>query len=175
MQNIFVYGVPGSGKTTYSLELKKKIGYDYIEADYLREDFAQKDKTKEEDPFVYLGTIEAYREFGELTKENVLSGLKAVRKSMAPYVLQETERHDENLIMEGAFLDPVELADKGRLMLIVTTDEPRHRTQYFQHRDENESNIEQFKATRIIQDFLIEEAKKYLVEIIENDFDFNHI
>lgn len=170
LQKIFIYGAPGAGKTTYSLKLEKELRYPLVEADYLREVVAQKEKTREEDPFVYVGTKEAFRHFGNLNEENVIKGLKAVRNSMSPYVSQEIVKFPESLIMEGAFLDPKELNQLGKLVLVITSDEAKHRSQYFQHREQNDNHIESFEAARIIQSYLINEARNYKAEIIENNF-----
>lgn len=165
---IFIYGAPGAGKTTYSLRLQKELGYPLIEGDYLREVMAQKEKTQEEDPFVYVGVKDAFRHFGILNDENVIKGLKAVRKSMSPYMSKEISQHKDSLILEGAFLDPGALNGLGKLILIITSDESKHRSQYFQHREQSDIQIENFKAVRIIQNYLIDKAKSYTVEILEN-------
>ena len=72
---IFIYGVPGSGKTTFSLNLKEKMNYPLVEGDILRA-LAQKNKTREEDPFAYMGISGAFRKFGDLTEENVIKVCK---------------------------------------------------------------------------------------------------
>lgn len=171
---IFIYGVPGSGKTTFSLDLKKKIDYLLIEGDNLRV-LAQKDKTREEYPFAYMGITGAFRKFGDLTEENVIKGLRAVRKNMIPYIKEELEKYPSKLILECAFLDPEQVVGKGKLILLTKKDLEGHRKQFFAHREANEKSIEHFKAARIIQNFLIEEAKNYNVEIVENNFDFKPI
>ncbi len=171
---IFIYGVPGSGKTTFSLDLKEKMNYSLVEADTLRV-LAQKNTTREENPFAYMGTSGAFRKFGDLTEENVIKGLKAVRQNMVPYIHEEIEKYPNELILECAFLDPEQVMSKGRIILLTKKDEEAHRRQFFAHREENEKSLEHFKAARIIQDFLIEEAKKYNVEIVENNFDFKPI
>jgi 2-phosphoglycerate kinase len=171
---IFIYGVPGSGKTTFSLDLKEKMNCPLVEADALRV-LAQKDKTREEDPFAYMGTTGAFRKFGDLTEENVIQGLKAVRKNMVPYIQQEIEKYSNELILECAFLDPEQVIGKGKIILLTKQDEEAHRKQFFAHREENEKSLEHFKAARIIQDYLVEESKKYNVEIVENNFDFKPI
>lgn len=168
---IFIYGVPGSGKTTFSLDLKNKTGYPLVEGDSLRV-LAQKDKTKEEDPFAYMGVSGAFRKFGDLTEENVIKGLKAVRENMVTYIQAEIEKYPHELILECAFLDPEKVINKGRVILLTKIDEQEHRKQFFAKREENEKSLEHFKASRIIQDYLIEEAKNYPVEIVENNFDF---
>lgn len=171
---IFIYGVPGSGKTTFSLDLKEKMGYTLVEGDTLRV-LAQKDKTREEYPFAYMGTSGAFRKFGDLTEENVIKGLKAVRNNMVPYIQEEIEKYPNTLILECAFLDPEQVMNKGKIILLTKTDEEAHRKQFFAHREENEKGLEHFRAARIIQNYLIEEAKKYNVEIVENNFDFKPI
>ncbi len=172
---IFIYGAPGVGKTSFSLKLQKKLGCPLIEADYLREVVAQKENSPEKDPFIYVGTKEAFRHFGELNEENVIRGLKAVRKSMAPYVAKEILKQSGKLIMEGSFLDPQLLANEGKLCLVLTMDEDRHRTQFFKQREQNKNSSEAFLASRIIQNCLIQEAKRYSVKIIENDKDMDNL
>src|SRR3989338_7228058 len=171
MQNIskiFIYGVPGSGKTTLSLKMQSKLPYPLIEADALRE-IAQKEKTEQEDPFVYVGTTEVFYKFGELSEENAVKGLRAVRKSMAPYVSRKISEYPDGFIMEGAFLNPEEICGYGKLILIVTPNERKHRSQYFEHREQNQNNAEMFQAARIIQGHLLQEAKNYAALIVENN------
>lgn len=167
-KRVFIYGSPGAGKTTYSLSLQKKLGSPLVEADYLREVVAQKEKTKEQDPFLYVGTKEAYRHFGKLNQENVIKGLGAVRNSMAPYVDREVSRYPDSLILEGAFLDPAILSTQGKLILLTTKDESAHRQQFFKNREVNEENTSSFSAARILQEYLLEEAARYPVEIIDS-------
>ena len=168
---IFIYGVPGTGKTTYSIELKKQNSFPLVEGDTLRE-LAQKDKTREEDPFAYMGITGAFRKFGDLTEENVIKGLKAVRNNMIQYINEEIEKYPNELIFECAFLDPEQVIGKGKIVLLTKTNEEGHRKQFFAHREENEKSLEHFKASRIIQEYLIEESRKFPIEVIENDFDF---
>jgi len=171
---IFIYGVPGSGKTTFSLDLKEKMDRPLVEGDNLRT-LAQKDKTREEDPFAYMGITGAFRKFGGLTEENVIKGLKAVRNNMAPYIQEEIEKYPNELILECAFLDPEHLINKGKIILLTKKDEESHRKQFFAHREENEKSLEHFKAARIIQNYLVKEAKEYNVEIVDNNFNFEFI
>lgn len=168
---IFIYGVPGSGKTTFSLDLKEKTNYPLVEGDTLRV-LAQKNKTREEDPFSFMGTTGAFRKFGDLTTENAIKGLKAVRKNMVTYIQEEIEKYPNELILECAFLDPEQIVKYGKVILLTKKDEEAHRKQFFTHREEDEKGLEHFKAARMIQDFLVEESKNYPVEVIENNFEF---
>jgi 2-phosphoglycerate kinase len=164
---IFLIGVPGVGKTTLSRLLQKQLGYPLVEADALR-DAAQKEKSEEEDVFLYMGTTEAYRRFGALTKEHAVQGLQAVRKSMRPYVESEIGCYPGHLIMEGAFLDPAELVHYGTVLLVVVNDEEQHKVQYFLHRPDNQGQRACFQAARILQAYFLQEARVYSMRIIEN-------
>src|SRR5689334_21066028 len=97
---IFIYGVPGVGKTYYAKALGKKLHLSVIKVDTLRKS-AQKKTSKKESPFLYLGTCFAYQQFGDLNKANAVKGLLAVRHALAEAV--ETEiKENENVIVEGA-------------------------------------------------------------------------
>lgn len=164
----FVYGAPGVGKTHVSKLLSQKNNSEYVEGDYLREVVAQKEKTEAEDPFVYVGTKEAFRKFGPLTEENVIKGLHAVRESMLPYVQSEISKHSGSLVLEAAFLDPKFTTENGESILVITTNEELHRARFFAHREDTELNREGFQAARTIQDYLLGEAKGLPVKILEN-------
>lgn len=70
---IFVYGVPGSGKTSFTRLLAGSLGYPLIEADSLR------GQSKESGAFERIGTTDAWKHFGDLSAESVYAGLLAVR------------------------------------------------------------------------------------------------
>ena len=70
---IFIYGVPGSGKTYISQKMSDNLKLPLFEADTLKEEL-KKLTTKEDSPFLFLGTCQAYRHFGELNDENVIKG-----------------------------------------------------------------------------------------------------
>ncbi len=167
----FIYGAPGTGKTTYSINLKKQNNFPLVEGDTLRV-LAQNGKTKQDEPFAYMGISGAFRKFGDLTEENVIKGLKAVRNNMTEYINQEIKKYPNELIFECAFLDPEQVVGKGEIILLIKEDEESHKKQFFMNREENEKSLEHFKASRIIQNYLIEEAKKFQIEVIENNFDF---
>ncbi len=173
MQNkIFIYGVPGSGKTYFSKLLKEKLNWPLLEADTLRPK-AQKDKTVGENPFLFLGTCQAYKKFGELNPENTVKGLKAVREALQEWVLSEVERHTQ-VVVESAFLDPNIISNRGEVLLVITKDEALHKSYFFQNRSESEESLNEFKAARLVQDYLIEEAEKLNIKIIENNSDIRN-
>jgi 2-phosphoglycerate kinase len=168
--NILIYGAPGNGKTTISRLLHKKIELPIFEGDYIREVIAQSDESEEEQPFIFVGTKQAWRRFGMLNSKNVIKGLKAVRKSMLPYV-NETVSTQNNLIFDAAFLDPSKYQSKAKLFLLVTLKEEVHYEHYFVNRIKTKEIEEGFTASRIIQNYLVEEAQKLPVIVIENDSD----
>lgn len=126
---IFIYGVPGSGKTYVSQKMSKDLGLPLLETDTLKDELRQL-ATEEESPFLFLGTSQAYKFFGSLSLNNVIKGLKAVRSALAGRVNKEVESSDR-IIIEGAFLDPDLLKDYGRLILVITSNEEQHRSQFF--------------------------------------------
>lgn len=168
MSKILIYGAPGAGKSSTTMRLGDALAIPTFEGDYLREHVAQSEKTEAEDPFLYVGTKEAWRHFGEFKPENVIKGLHAVRNSMLPYVDAEIAKH-ENIIFEVAFLTPQAYNGKLPLILVVTRDEAKHRQQFFSKRPESHISEQGFAASRILQEFLINEAASLKVTIVEND------
>lgn len=164
---IFIYGASGAGKTHVSLVLQKRLKTSLFEADSIR-DVVQKDTTKEKDPLLFLGTAQAYKHFGGVNPENCVKGLLAVREAMAGFVGKEIQNKNKTII-EGAFLDPNKLIRHGKMLLIVTTDESGHKKHFFEHRPENQDNIDEFRSARMVQDYLIEEARNLDITIIENN------
>lgn len=151
---IFIYGVPGAGKTYFSKALGKELNLSIFEGD----------KLKKGEP----GTCQAYKLFGDLNEENVIKGLMFVRNALKETVNNEIEKH-ESLILEAAFLDPNELKNKGRIILVTNQDEKKHKEYFLKHREKLlDFKGNEFKAARIVQEYLIKEAEKLDIEIISN-------
>lgn len=158
-QIIFIYGVPGTGKTYYSKLLGKQLGLPVIEGDKIK-NIARKGRPKNQFPFLYLGTCQAYQVFGELNQVNAIQGLKEVREALRPFVIEEIKKQN-SFILEAAFLDPNELQQFGKVILLTLTDENLHKKRYLSHREKIlDFSANEFKTARIIQKFLIEEAEK---------------
>lgn len=150
---IFIYGVPGSGKSYYSKKLSKDLKIPVIEAD-------KKIKKK-------YGTCQAYKIYGGLSEINAVKGLLAVRDETKKAV--NSLITDSDFILEGAFLDPESVKKFGRLILLTTLDEKQHRKQFFSHWEKIlDFSGNEFKAARIIQKHLIDEARGFGVEIIDS-------
>jgi 2-phosphoglycerate kinase len=156
-QKIFIYGVPGTGKTKYSKILGRQTGFSIVEADQIKKKLG-----------IHIGTCQAFKQFGDFNRENVIKGLIFVRKALCSTVLKEVTKRDA-IILEGAFLNPQQLLPLGRVLLLTTTDEYEHKKQ-FRHHLEYLFDIHEttFKAARIIQEYFCDEAKKLRVETIDS-------
>lgn len=167
---VFIYGVPGTGKTSFSKRLGKRLRIPILEADTIKRKI-RKNKPRDQFPFLYLATCKAYAIFGKLTMENAMKGMLAVRNALREAVIDEV-KYRGDLILEGAFLDPVSLKKFGKVVLLTTMDESRHRRQFLRHREKLlDITMSEFRAARMVQEYLIEEAQRLGVDILDNDRD----
>ncbi len=169
-QKIFIYGVPGSGKTYISKKLSKILNLPVIEGDKIKS-LARKGKPKDKFPFLYLGTSQAFGEFGKLSEETAIKGLLAVRETLKEFVKTEVDKqHGKGFILEAAFLDPNLLKNSGEAVLITVPDKARHKRQFLSHREKVfDFSGSEFKAARIVQEYLVPEAKGLNIPILVND------
>lgn len=154
----FVYGVPGSGKTYYSRALGKKFNIPVFEADKLKKKSFSR----------ILSTCLAYTEFGDFSPENVIKGLLLVRDTYREVVEQEIIKYTD-VIMEGAFLDPNSLLGFSKPILLICSDEAKHKSQYLKHREKLlDFQGNEFRAARIIQKYLVSEAINLNIEVVDS-------
>lgn len=170
----YIYGVPGVGKTYLSHRLAEATNYPLVELDSLRTE-AQSRETREQNPFVYLGTSEAYSEHGDFTKENIVKGLKSVRRAMSQYVSDKIDSLGDSYLVEGAFIDPNSFNTIAKGILVVQRDETKHFNQFFQNREKTQHNITSLQIAQEIQAFLIEEARSLNVIVMESGDDLASI
>ena len=164
---IFIYGVPGVGKTYFSKVLGKHLNMPTIEMDRLKRK-VRKGKSKNKSPFLYLGTCKAYQKFGDLSDKNTVKGLLAVRLALKKAVADEVKKH-RSAVFEGAFLDPHLLTQLGKPILLIASDEKRHRKQFLHHIDRLlDLKGNEFKSARLVQEYLIKEAEKLNIQIVDN-------
>lgn len=173
IMNIYIYGVPGSGKTTLAKMLSTSLGIEYFEADQVRT-VAQAGKTSDSDPFCFLPTTEAYTAIGKRSPENVINGLLEVRRALGNFVDREIATR-EDVIVEAAFLDPERLRTNGRLILLTILAESQHRERFLVHRTEESLSNGQFENARILQDYLITEARRLNIDILSNEGDIGRL
>ncbi len=167
-QRIFIYGVPGSGKTTIGRMLAARLGYRFVEADRVREHAHGSSPRPRQDPFLFLGTTEAWRPFGKLSHRTAVEGLMAVRDGLAPYVAAEIEHQREPFVLEAAFLRPRDVQRVGPVLLVVTEDEQTHESHFFEHRVRDQPTLEAFRAARMLQDYLTREAGQAGINLLSN-------
>lgn len=169
IKRLFLYGVPGSGKTHVAKLLGARFNIKVLEGDIIRKK-ANKNKPLREFPFLHLGTCQAYKQFGDLTPENARKGLFAVRKALQFAVEREVKRRNGSFVLEAAFLDPKTLASLGKIILLTTMDEARHKRQFLHHREKLLDITDgEFRAARINQKYLVDEANKLGIPIIDNN------
>jgi 2-phosphoglycerate kinase len=155
----FIYGVPGVGKTSYSKVLAKKHNLVVIEGDNIKR---QVGKEK-------LATCKAYKQFGELNQANVEKGLLLVRETLLAAV-EDTIKQSDNFVLEAAFLDPVRLRKFGKIILLTTTDQNQHKKQFLHHPEKLlDVKNNEFRAARMLQKFMLKEAKRLKIEIINSN------
>jgi len=165
---IFLYGVPGVGKTYLSQKIKKQYNYSVVEADTIRQS-AQNGKDRAKDPFFFLGTTEAYKQFGEPTKQNAMKGLMAVRKVMHPYIIRHLQNQTTDLIIEGAFITPSLCRAYGPLYLVINQNAKIYEMRFFEHRERNQEMLISFKNAVTIQNYLIEEAYGLSIPLVTSN------
>jgi 2-phosphoglycerate kinase len=167
-KNIFIYGVPGSGKTTLAEALEKSLHLTNLELDEIRTE-EQQGKMKESNPFLFEYTTTAWQHFAkQLTPESAVQGLLAIRSALLFPVTKVLNKHTDIVLAEAAFIDPNDLFNKGSCFLVSTPDKKQHFEQFFAHRTKSPNSEEQFMAARFIDDFLIDEAQKLNINIIKN-------
>lgn len=159
---IFLYGTPGVGKSTSSREITRRLNLPKYELDLIKIS-AQKSTTKDKDPFVYLGTCQAWQAFGRKNIDNAKSGLNAVRQSVIKYI-RELYTQNEG-VFEGAFIDPFDTQKLGQTILIIVQSELVHRSQFFKDREVTQSTLDEFEIARMLQEYLKREALNLGVRI----------
>jgi len=174
LMNVFIYGVPGSGKTTLAKALSSALNIEYFEADLIRRD-AQKEKTLENEPFFFLPTTEAYKGIGERTQRNVIDGMLNVRLAFKDSIDKYLFTHSRDIIIESAFLDPGNLKNKGIVILLTISAETKHKKQFLVHRTIESFSNGQFENARMIQNYFISEASRLNIPIIDNDEDIESL
>jgi 2-phosphoglycerate kinase len=167
-KTVFLYGVPGAGKTYLGEKLKKRYNFDLVDADTIQER-ARNGKDKQKEPFLFHDITEAYKEFGDPTKENVIKGLKAVREVMHPYIIGHLQSQTIDMIVEGSFVTPSLCRAYGPLYLVINQNPKIYEMRFFEHREKTPEMLTAFQNARIMQNYLMEEAYGLSIQIITSD------
>ena len=119
-------------------------------------------------PFYFLPTTEAYQAIGKRTKSNVIAGFLNVRKALHPIIARQLKKYRRGFVLEAAFLDPRRFLKIGDVLLLAPSAKD-HRRQFFVHRKKNVfRNKAQLQNARVIQQYLIAEAKQLEIPISRN-------
>lgn len=113
-------------------------------------------------------------EYGQFSVAHVIHGLLAVRAAMNPYVLEIIGQTQTKSVIEGAFLNPSVLTQFTNGILVTRKNEKPHRLQFLIHRP-NQTSSTSYQASRIIQTYLLSEAKQLHIQSIESDYTLNKV
>jgi 2-phosphoglycerate kinase len=106
MAVILISGVPGSGKTTVSLELARIFGIEQIiQTDTIKEIF----QVNGYEPISYTSTHSAWRHFGEKNVNNIIKGYcahSACFEQLLLRLISLTQEKGKHIIVEGAQITP---------------------------------------------------------------------
>ena len=171
---IFIYGVPGSGKSTLGSLLSKELRLPFFETDTIKA-IAQKEKTIKTNPYYFLHTTEAYKALGKRTPKNIIQGLLNVRKAFEDLIFEKILLFKNGGVIEGAIFDPKKFINIGQIFLLTIPSDRKHRKQFLVHRTKESFMNGQFENARIIQEYLITEAKKFGIPILKNCSDMNSL
>lgn len=178
---ILMAGVPGVGKSAIAAELAYRFNIDQIvDTDIIREvmRFFYNEK---KDAAIFKVSHNAWEVYGKRTKVNILKGFKGHVKSVIPGIIQVINRtlsHKRDVIIEGVHILPSELQQFLRreniyLITVIVESEKEHKNKFYLraeqlHHVSVERYFENFEQIRLIQDYLIEESKKYNIPIFNN-------
>lgn len=174
---IGIQGVNATGKST----LAHSLSGDFIEYDIIATDnlVAINRMENPNDLRIRYSSYASWKRFGKPTKENIWKGFREYRNSNEKYldcILRRARDQKVGMIIEGVHIDP-ELFYKYKdnldihLFLLNIEKEEIHKDRIRQkcsYRPDLLKDLDYFFShIRILQDLLLEESKKYGMEIIE--------
>jgi len=162
---LYLYGVPGVGKTHLARRLSAQTDAGLFEADALR-DLALSQAAGPHDPALDRGTTEAYRLYGAPNPENILRGLTDVRAALSPWLVARLRDHPDAAITEAAFLEPASLLAWGQPCLLCCPRLRQHARRFFRHRPWRFSSLRSFWVARRLQLLLLTEAHRLGIPVV---------
>ncbi len=183
---ILIGSASGIGKSTISAELAKSLGIKHlIESDFIREvvrgiigkDYAPTLHSSSYTAYTELRNKNNYNNEEELISAGFVDHASFVVPALEKVIDRAIKDYDD-VIIEGVHLIPglididkfKERADVH--FFILTSDENSHKNRFVKRATEKRrggKQLDYFKENRIIHDFLIKEAKKNNVKIIESE------
>lgn len=176
MKTILICGAPGTGKSSVAQKLARELGiHQVIGTDTIRE-VARSYSTKEERPSLYTSAI-LYSDQAPEGEDKMIWGFHKQAEDVAPgisAVLTRSEKEDKDVIIEGIHPIPQlfsETENKNYIFITLkVTLEEKHLTQLAGQGSERSSyKIENFKKARAFQDYLIQQAEKTNIHVVENE------
>lgn len=161
---ILISGTSGIGKSTIAKELFNKLNIDHRQTTGMIREIIAAESTKETDPYLYHLTYDA-----EDPLTQFLSQARRIEKAVKACI-HRCRREDSSLIIEGNHLIP-ELfhnAPIDLLIVITNSDQQLHKQRILQNDVHRFIDEKKFENIRIIDTYLVNEAKKYGILVVEN-------
>jgi mevalonate-3-phosphate-5-kinase len=178
---IFIGGIPGVGKSSISGYIASRLCIDIVlSGDYLRE-FARPLIHGDEGRILNVSVYDAWKQFGEFSRENVLKGFieqgQIVNRGVEA-VLRRAINNGESLILETLYfipeqIDPAVLKDVIAFYIqisdpSVNAERLLHRTDFTHFRSSGERLAEQLPVYGIMRDYSVEQCRKNSIKVFDN-------
>ncbi len=181
-------GASATGKSMLAMSMISNLGATRIlSTDTLRQ-VLRSILSKDEHPELFCHTYQAHkhRKTGDQDLADIVRGYLAQTELISPVLRKFTGRvlsEGTEAIIEGVHVIPGSLGDIGEGVLEIVVNLPPniHKTMFMSKRDstglmtvsdEPDIREDEYQATRLIQDFLLREAKRARVRILElRDYD----
>lgn len=181
---IIIVGAAVSGKSTLSFEIAKSLEIkQVIDTDIIR---AVKITQNPHNKYLNIYSYTAWKNFGKKqTKKSVLRGYKKYAMQLAKEikgVIKINSSLGRNIILEGVHLHPELLKDiyklKNVYAFLIHVDKNTHQ-RYIKNRVHTDPDFQKyynnFKALRIINDYIYTMSKKYGIQVVHNNRDIRAI
>ena len=98
-----------------------------------------------------------------------------MRKAFEDLIFEKILLFKNGGVIEGAIFDPKKFINIGQIFLLTIPSDRKHRKQFLVHRTKESFMNGQFENARIIQEYLITEAKKFGIPILKNCSDMKSL
>ncbi len=133
---IVIGGIPGVGKTSIAGHLARQLDIDImLSTDYLREFLRNAAEGRRTQEVFSTSVYDAWKNFGERTRENILRGYRAQGKLISRginAVIERAHRDGEGLIIETLYFIPDQLPAltiPGTVPLYIQVSDPQRHSQ----------------------------------------------